>query len=117
MNVDLQLFSPRWGHDDVYRIELERDYLEVTMQVRVARADYRENFDPVWSGEPIERIMRNDSIWPPAHVEDFFQRVWLAWRNGELNDAGAADELQELANWINTITRAKPRTQFWRGHF
>jgi len=25
--VDLRIFSPRWGHHDTYHVELHRDYL------------------------------------------------------------------------------------------
>ncbi|MDR8058736.1 hypothetical protein [Burkholderia cenocepacia] len=117
MIVDLKLFSPRWGHDDVYRVEFEREYLEITMHARVARADYRENVDPRWSGEPLERIMRNDNIWPPAHVASLFERLWIEWRGGNVSDDAARDELVALATWINTMTREKPTTPFWRGFF
>ena len=117
MEVELQLFSPRWGHDDTYHVEFQRDFLEIRMQPRVARAEYRPNLDPLWSGEALASIMKNDSIWPPADVSRFFEKVWLAWRNGEIDDAAAAAELDALADWLNAITRAKPRTQFWRGYF
>jgi len=45
------------------------------------------------------------------------ERAWLAWRSNELTDAELQDELIEVAQWINTITRAKPGTEFWRGFF
>jgi hypothetical protein len=28
--IELLIFSPRWGHDDTYEIELERDHMEIT---------------------------------------------------------------------------------------
>lgn len=27
--IELQIFGPRWSHDDTYEIELERDHMEI----------------------------------------------------------------------------------------
>lgn len=115
--VELEIFSPRWGHTDTYRVHMTRDYMEIKMQVRSCRATYSENLDPQWSGELIESIMNNDMIYPPAITQDLFERAWLAWRNGELDDQDVAKELQAVAEWINTVTEAKPNTDFWKSYF
>lgn len=41
----------------------------------------------------------------------------MAWRGGEIDTAQAEAELRALADWINAVTRAKPRTDFWRTYF
>lgn len=64
--IELQIFSPRWGHDDTYEIELERDHMEIARGANTARADWRDNADPAWSGWTVEGMMGNDSIHPPA---------------------------------------------------
>lgn len=117
MEVPIELYSPRWGHNDTYTVELERDHLEIAMQVRTARADYRPNLDPEWSGESLRDILANDSIAAPDGLERLFEHAWLSWRNGELNDEQVATELQVLAAWVNAITAAKPKTDFWRRYF
>lgn len=117
IKVDLEIYSPRWGHNDTYMVELDRDFLEITMQVRKSRATYHENVDPTWSGESLERIMNNDSIYPPAITQDLFEHAWKAWRNGDLNDQEVAIELQEIATWVNEVTAAKPKSDFWRNYF
>jgi len=91
--------------------------MQITMTQRVARAEWRDNSNPEWSGEPLMRIFQNDNIYPPAITQNMFQKVWTSWRDGELDDARAEAELQELANWLNVVTRAKPRTDFWRVYF
>jgi hypothetical protein len=113
----LQIFSPRWGHDDTYTVEFERDHMEISMMARGARADWRDNADPEWSGETVESMLENDSIYPPAVLQDMLEKVWTAWRGGELTEAEANAELQEVATWLNTVTHAKPRTDFWRAFF
>lgn len=115
--VDLKIYSPRWGHHDIYRVELHQDYMKITMAPREAKATYIENRDPVWSGESLQRIMNNDSIYPPEITQRLFQRAWLAWRHGELDDEQVAQELELVAEWINTVTEAKPDSDFWRGYF
>ena len=117
MDVQFELFSPRWGHNDTYTVGLERDYMEISMQVRTARAEYRENRDPEWSGEAIEDILSNDNIAAPDNLKALFEFAWLSWRRSELSDEQVGAELQALATWINAITAAKPRTDFWRRYF
>jgi len=115
--IELSIFNPRWGHDDTYTVELERDFMEVTMNAREARADWRDNADPVWSGDSLQDIMQNDNVYPPATPQDLFEKVWTPWRAGELNDQQAEAELQAVAEWLNVVTQAKPRTDFWRTYF
>lgn len=115
--IDLQIFSPRWGHDDTYSVELDRDYMEITKGGTTTRADWQANADPVWSGQSLQQIMQNDSIYPPEITQKLFQKVWTAWRDGQINDQQADAELQEVAAWINAGTRAKPSTAFWKAYF
>lgn len=109
MQVDLSIYSPRWGHKDTYQVTMERDSLEIRMQARRAQATWVPDRDPTWTGETVASIMRNDSIWPPpAAVDSFFETVWLHWRDGDLDDAEASAALVDLADWINVITAGRP---------
>lgn len=117
ITVELQIFSPRWGHEDTYEVELERDHMEITRGANRARAAWQDNADPAWSGWTVEGIMGNDSIHPPAVTQRMFEKVWTSWRGGEINDAQADAELQAVATWLNVITHAEPRTDFWRAYF
>jgi hypothetical protein len=115
--VELGIFSPRWGHEDTYTVELAQDSMQISMQARRVTATWNDSTDPTWSGESIESIMNNDSIYPPAITQDLFERVWKAWRDGELNDQEAEQELQHIAEWLNVVTKAKPNSEFWRKYF
>jgi hypothetical protein len=115
--ISMRIFSPRWGHEDTYDVHLEQDEMRVTMAPRVAVCTWRDNLDPVWSGESLDRIMRNDMIYAPAIFQRLLEHLWMSWRNSELTTEQANAELQELAEWLNATTRAKPRTDFWRAYF
>jgi hypothetical protein len=41
----------------------------------------------------------------------------MSWRNGEIASEAVDAELQEIITWLNTVTNAKPRTDFWRKYF
>lgn len=111
--IELNIFSPRWGHEDLYTVELSQDCMKISMQAKKAKATWCEESDPKWTGESLEKIMNNDNIYPPAITKDLFERAWKAWRNGDLNAQDVAEELRHLANWINIITKSKPASEFW----
>jgi len=114
---ELNIFSPRRGHDDSYSFDFERDTLSVSMGPRRALCTWREDRDPLWAGEPLARMLANESICPPEDFEDFVCHVWQAWRRGDIQGEDAGTELRALVDWLNAITRAKPRTDFWRRYF
>jgi hypothetical protein len=116
-SVELEIYSPRWGHEDTYTIHLTRDVMTITMQVRVAKCTWRENVNPEWSGKTLEGILNNDMIYPPSILQDLIERAWKAWRDGEIDSVQVDTELQELGAWLNTVTKSKPRTDFWKRYF
>ena len=115
--VELQIFSPRWGHEDTYTLVLARHSLVITHGARSATCTWRENRDPEWSGESLRDILQNDSIYPPAILQNLIEHAWVSWRNGELDSSAANEELQAVADWLNEITKAKPKTDFWKKYF
>lgn len=115
--VELGIFSPRWGHEDIYSVELSREFMRISLQARTASAIWRDGHDPEWSGDSILDIMSNDSIYAPAVIQDLFEYVWKEWRGGKLSDSEANGALQEVAGWLNAVTHAKPESEFWRKYF
>jgi len=112
--VKLRIFSPRWGHKDTYELRLSQDSMVITHNPKSAKCAWRDTLDPEWSGDNLRDILENDSICPPAKLEDLIEYAWVSWRNGELSDTDVNVELQAVADWINEITKAKPNTKFWR---
>nr|WP_155291414.1 hypothetical protein [Burkholderia multivorans] len=43
MNTTFELFSPRWGHNDTYTVDMQPDHMEVSMDMRTARGTPAES--------------------------------------------------------------------------
>lgn len=115
--ITAQIYSPRWGHDDKYEFELTQEAMTISMGPRKSKCIWQEGRDPIWQGEPLDAILRNDSIYQPAILPSLLEHLWTSWRNGEINDSEAQTELDAVTKWLNTITTAKPETDFWKKYF
>jgi hypothetical protein len=117
MSAEIRVYSPRWGQEDTYVLQLSRDSLVISHGPSETTCTYRENLDPEWSGDSLERILMNDAVYPPSVLPRLLEHAWLAWRANEINASSLQEELNAVAEWINTSTRAKPQTEFWRRYF
>ncbi|EPC6137659.1 hypothetical protein ACR0WA_003596, partial [Vibrio cholerae] len=115
--VNLNIYSPRWGRHETYIVELHKDYMEISMGAVTIKATYSENQDPEWSEETLQDIMNNDSVYPPEITQNLFQHAWLEWRKGALDNDEVTRELELVAQWVNKVTEAKPNSDFWRKYF
>ena len=122
---EVRLYSPRWGHEDTYEINLDREQMRVKGKGvgKNAVCSLVEGRDPEWSGyndsigNPLEKILKNDSIFPPTVFVRALEYAWDAWRDGTLDDHEILKEVQELCEWVNEVSRSKPKTAFWRKMF
>lgn len=112
-----RIYTPRWGHEDTYEFEFTREAMTISMTPRTARCIWVENRDPRWEGEALEHILNNDMIYPPAILPRLYEHLWTSWRNGELGEPAVDAELQAVTEWLNELTRKKPRTDFWKKYF
>ncbi len=117
VTVELTIYTPRWGHDDVYTVKLTKEYMEISSNAESAKYIWQENIDPKRDGENLVDILENDSIYPPAIFEELLGHAWKSWRDGELDNSSVNKELQALANWLNQISKSKPATDFWSIYF
>lgn len=119
LSVKVDIFSPRWQHDDRYEFILKEESLEfIGAAQKKAKCIQEEGQDPKWIGfENIERILSNDSICSPINIESLVEFVWTSWKDGEINDDTAKEAIESLATWINDITKTKPSTEFWNRYF
>ena len=113
----VQIYSPRWGHNDAYTIGFERDTMTIRMGMRGASCLWVDGRDPKWQGESLEVILSNDHVYGPSNLSSLLEYLWTSWRNNEITDAEAEKELNEIVAWINAITAAKPNTPFWNVYF
>jgi hypothetical protein len=119
MNVTLaaEIYSPRWGHADTYTFELTREAMTISMTTRKGKCTWKDNVDPVWTGESLQHMLQNDSIYPPAIFQDLIEHLWKSWRDGEINSEQTNTEFQEIISWLNEITKTKPKSDFWKRYF
>jgi hypothetical protein len=122
-SFEVQLYSPRWGHEDTYEIQLDREQMRVKGVNKTAVCSWVEGRDPKWSGynesigNPLEKILENDSIYPPTVFIRAMEYAWMAWRDGTLDDQKVLQEMQQLCEWVNEVSSSKPKPTFGRGCF
>jgi hypothetical protein len=117
VDIELGILNPDSGRVDSYFVALSRDQMIFRQARRVAICTGLEDDDPTWKNEERPKsILKRNSICPPAGFAKMLVRAWLAWRDGELKDAAVVAELSLLADWLNAVTRAKPRSEFWRSN-
>ncbi|WP_085310953.1 hypothetical protein [Planktotalea arctica] len=118
---EIGLYTPRWGHNDTYVIEFEMDHMVFRKNAGprphvIAREV--EGRDPEWENKvELFRMLNNDSIYPFHKLPNALEYLWREWRNNSMSYEDVLPELEALAESINASTRAKPRTDFWRGYF
>ena len=119
--IELDLYSPRWGHSDKYSITLEENTLTVEMSTRKATCQWIPDEDPKWSKDldqdALNKILNNDSIYPPERLKSLLVRAWRSWVNRELDDTQIKSEFKELEHWINAVTEARPTSDYWKTNF
>jgi hypothetical protein len=116
--IEVSFYSPRWGHEDLYRIQLESNTMTVdglhmgknaVCSLERTWSGYNDKF-----GNPLEKILENDGINPPSNFVIALEQAWIAWIEGRLDNDQVQSEIQELCNWLNTVTQSKPSTDFWK---
>ena len=65
-SFEVLLHSPRWGHDNTYKINLGTTEMHIDFGAKTALCSSVEGGDPKWSGymervgNPLENILEND---------------------------------------------------------
>lgn len=123
INFEVDVYSSRWGHTDVYAINLNRDHMRIGRTGKTAICSWVGDRDPKWSGDyenignPLIEILENDSVYPPTVLVRALEHSWMAWRDGTLGDQELQKEVQELFQWVNVVSKSKPNTEFWQKTF
>lgn len=111
------IFSPRWGHDDTYTLDLTNDKMTISDMSWHCDCIWQEGRDPTWSNDSLDSHLRNDSIYAPRILPDLLEHLWKSWRDCRLNDQQTQLELDEIIGWLNATSRAKPKSVFWAEYF
>ena len=119
MNIECEIYSPRWGHDDTYRFNFQKDKLTIKMttSAKTSNLVWRDNLEPEWQGDNLYETLQNDFIYPPKIFKNCICEVWTLWREEDLPEDKTRIELNLLIEWLNIITKSKPQSDFWSGYF
>lgn len=124
MEVNINLYSPRWGHEDSYVIRFDEKEINIMgVGAKEAKCVQNPNGSVGWSGHnqmtgnPLLNILQDDHIYAPDVFIDAIIHAWGSWKNGDLSDEQLDEEVAHLANWINTSTKNKPDSEFWSSYF
>ena len=122
-SFEVQIYSPRWGHEDRYEVTMDREKMTVSLLRITATCSWIEGRDLKWSGHgeitgnPLEQILQNDQIHPPTIFVSALEYAWMAWRDGRLDNQAVFQEVQVLCEWVNLVSRSQPTTDFWQRIF
>jgi len=116
MNFDVEIYSPRWGHDDFYTITVDGNQLNIEAPVgRNCSCVYDQATDSfVWDSnyDSLIRIFRNDSIEAPESIYDDIEMIWRRLIQGRDSQDKFKENFENLADWISEITRSKPDFEY-----
>lgn len=122
--VDLDFYSPRWGHQDRYTFSFDENEIFISRGgPKEARGVIDKNGTINWSGHnsnignPLLNILSDDSIYPPTVFIKAIKYAWESWRAKELSDEQLESELKLLANWVNIVSENKPDSEYWISQF
>lgn len=121
--IELSFYSPRWGHNDLYRVHFTDTEIYVSAGSKEAKCLQKQDDTLNWTGHnqgtgnPLLNILNDDHIYPPSQFLNGLISAWKSWRTTELTDDELEVELNQLVNWVNESSRSKPKSDYWTGLF
>ncbi|MGP1310035.1 MAG: hypothetical protein ACTS27_07560 [Phycisphaerales bacterium] len=110
MPYRVNIFSPRWGHDDPWTFTHHPDGWEITAGAHRARTNASgDDLPGREGGYNMARLATNDEIYIPESTGHFLDILWTAIEDREISEVDAQAAFQELAEWINSTTHNFPR--------
>lgn len=118
------VFSPRWGHESPYSVLMTPAKMQISTQAtKLAIFEETEDGEPEWSGydhrtgNPLMKILENDSIYPPSLVPMALEGAWEKWREGGASDDELREGLRALFDWIDQTAKNTPKSAVFQGVF
>lgn len=101
-----------------FRIYNNRRKSEITYKIRKTEAGWSFQYIAINGecqpdGKPLfDRNFDQDFICYPSDFHALLEFIWLGLHKNEISSSDAAHKLQELADWVSTCERSKPK---WNG--
>jgi hypothetical protein len=103
--MQLRVFSRRWGHDDVYEISRTENGWQFAGLSIHGECDK--------SGHPfLFKALDHDSINYPADLRGYMEYLWN--ESADQNEEWIQERLNELSEWIRTVEKSSPASEFWK---
>lgn len=95
-----KVFCPRWGHDDIYHLDLHSEGWIISHDATGGLCDSK--------GNPyLYEIFRNDQIEYPGTLEWYMQELYERARDKTLSDEIIQERLDRLAKWVEEVTEVE----------
>ena len=120
---EVHFYLTGWRRKDPYEIKLDREKMMIKRSTKKAVCSLIGGRAPKWSGynqcigNPLENILETDAIFPPIGFIQGLESSWMAWRDGTLDDQKVRQEILRLCEWVNRVSRSKPKTEIFRKIF
>jgi len=121
LEFTVDVLSPRHGHNDKYSIKFNNDGITIDGVSNQATYVAKESGEMIWTGysemtgNPLVKLLENDHIYPPSVFVWALESVWRQWLDDEIKDAEVIEEVNKLFEWLNTVSRNMPDSDFWIG--
>jgi hypothetical protein len=109
-DFEIRIFSPRWGHEDVYNLKRTNSGWELGGTTKRGSCDF--------SGHPfLYQTMRNDLVEYPASLPSYLKYLWYSAKEKGLTKEEVQEALDLLAGWVRSVSRTKPNNdRVWGGY-
>lgn len=97
--VDVKIYSRRWGHDDVYSITRTVDGWDVS---------FFQNVKGGKEGDALISTLNHDYINYPNALEQFMYDLWNKADREEMSIEVLKDYLERIAEWVNVCEKSTP---------
>ncbi len=119
LELRVNLFAPRRNRDENFIFNFRNNGLSIRLAVMNEGATWvsAENGLVLTDGN-LTSIMGNDNISAPWNLDYLVERLWYDWKDDTFSTPEELQrELNALAEYINTCSRARPATNFWSEYF
>lgn len=94
--IKFKVYSNRWGHDDIYRIERTLDGWSCA---------FFSKFYGDKTGSAIIQNLNHDYISYPSNISDYFEELWEKADKNDMPVEKLEKNIQKIADWISAVEK------------
>jgi hypothetical protein len=120
LRIEVQVYSPRRGHNDAYTIIFHDDGIKISgHEPKEANCRIIAGSEPHWSGHnegtgnPLLNIMADDQIDAPPVIVMALEYAWAKWNKRAMHHTEITDAIKELFAWVDLVAKNRPKHTLW----